>query len=185
MTFCQSRNSPAQCAFMCVYVCVCALTSSCLTIAWSTIGRCSHMSNKGWTMYPWCSTCLWISRTWSLLLVSELPLSGSQVRTLLCLHIGNKLNKSLAINVELNYAEKYFFTSTSVPKWSSYASLLLCSKLVLLLMIRFNQIWLNIYFIYIFILSIICNNMSLTHTFSIWRVITYIEKNHYLLSVTF
>lgn len=77
------------CILMCMCECVCACVwgrkrqrSSCLTIDWPAIGCCSHMSKKGWTMYPWCSTCWWTSRSWSLSLVCELPLSGSQVRTL-------------------------------------------------------------------------------------------------------
>lgn len=58
--------------------------SSCLTIDWSAIGCCSHMSEKGWTMYPWCPNGWWTSRSWSVSVISELLLSGSQVRTLLC-----------------------------------------------------------------------------------------------------
>lgn len=37
----------------CVCLCV-GQSSSCLTIDCSAIGRCSHMSKKGSTMYPWC-----------------------------------------------------------------------------------------------------------------------------------
>lgn len=81
---------------MCVFMCVCvSQSSSCLTIDWPAIGCCSHMSKKGWTMYPWCSTCWWTSRSWSL----SLPLSGSQVRTLLCRCCYFKLKPCLVINL--------------------------------------------------------------------------------------
>lgn len=92
---------------VCVSVCVC------LTIDRPAIGCCSHMSKKGWTMYPWCSTCLWTSRSWSLSLVSELPLSGSQVRTLLCQYRYCKWKPCLVMHLEVNCCLIHFFLITN------------------------------------------------------------------------
>ena len=101
---------------MCVCVCE-RQRSSCLTIDRPAIGWCGHMSKKGWTMYPWCSTCWWISRSWSLSLVSELPLSGSQVRTLSCQCCCGKLKPLLVINLEINCCLKKSFL---IPDEKSY-----------------------------------------------------------------